>query len=271
MKLFRDEVAVRKSVHLDGKVQLALPISVRVSAMMCAAVVLALAVFAATATFARKETIRGWIDYTAGVSNVTGPSGTYITAVGAAQGDWVRAGQALAWVDGSRTGGTGAVSGSLTSGAIITAPISGQVVSAQANVGQVIGGGVALFSIAPDGAKLRARLIAPSRTTGFITPGQEVNLLIDAYPFQRFGGVRGNVAQISGTLVAGNQVDAPFAVQEAGYVIDIDIPTQSISAYGKQMPLANGMLLNADVVIDRRSLMEWVLDPLFATGRRQVS
>jgi multidrug efflux pump subunit AcrA (membrane-fusion protein) len=271
MKLFRDEVAVRKSVHLDGKVQLALPISVRMSAMVCAVVVVALVVFASTATFSRKESIKGWIEYTSGVSEVTGPAGTYLTAVGAAQGDWVRAGQALAWIDGSRNGGTGNTSGMATSGAIITAPISGQVVSAQAHVGQVIGAGVPLFSISPEGATLRARLIAPSRTTGFITPGQEVNLLIDAYPFQRFGGVNGRVSQISGALVSGPQVNAPVPVPEAGYVIDIDIPTQSISAYGKQMPLANGMLLNADIVIDRRSLIEWVLDPLFATGRRQVS
>jgi membrane fusion protein len=29
------------------------------------------------------------------------------------------------------------------------------------------------------------------------------------------------------------------------------------------------MLLNADIVVDRRSLLEWLLDPLYAAGRRK--
>jgi membrane fusion protein len=28
------------------------------------------------------------------------------------------------------------------------------------------------------------------------------------------------------------------------------------------------MLLTADVVVDRRSLLQWLLDPLYAAGRR---
>jgi multidrug efflux pump subunit AcrA (membrane-fusion protein) len=271
MKLFRDEASVSKSVHLEGKVQLALPVSVRVSGLVCAVVVVAVLVFASTASFTRKETLRGWLDFSAGVSTVSGPTGTYITAVGAQQGDWVRAGQALAWVDASRTGGAGFTSGISTSSAIVTAPVSGQVVGAEARVGQAVAPNASLFIIAPAGTKLKARLVAPTRASGFMSVGQDVRLLIDAYPFQRFGAVSGRITQISGAVVTGAQIEAPFPTREAGYVVDVELPDQTIGAYGRAMPLANGMLLNADVVIDKRSLMEWVLDPLFATGRRQIS
>lgn len=271
MKLFRDEAAVPRSVHLEGKVQLALPISVRVSGFVCACVVFAALIFASQATFTRKETIKGWVDYSAGVSTVSAPPGTYISALGAQQGDWVREGQALIWIDASRSGGAGVTSGLATSSAIVTAPISGQVVSVQARVGQAIALNANLYVIAPAGTTLRARLVAPTRASGFLKVGQDVRLLIDAYPFQRFGAVAGKISQISGAVVTAGQIDAPFPIQEAGYVIDVDLPIQTIGAYGQSMPLTNGMLLNADIIIDRRSLMEWILDPLLASGRRQIS
>ena len=43
---------------------------------------------------------------------------------------------------------------------------------------------------------------------------------------------------------------------------------ERVDAYGAMMPLQPGMLLRAEVVIDRRSLLEWLFDPIFAAGRR---
>jgi hypothetical protein len=38
--------------------------------------------------------------------------------------------------------------------------------------------------------------------------------------------------------------------------------------HGQAVPLQPGMLVNADVVFDRRTLLQWLLDPLYAAGRR---
>jgi membrane fusion protein len=35
-----------------------------------------------------------------------------------------------------------------------------------------------------------------------------------------------------------------------------------VDASGKKMPLQAGMLLKAEVILDRRSLADWLLDPL---------
>jgi len=37
-----------------------------------------------------------------------------------------------------------------------------------------------------------------------------------------------------------------------------------IDAYGKRIPLQAGMLLNADIILERRPLMKWFLDPLLS-------
>jgi hypothetical protein len=44
---------------------------------------------------------------------------------------------------------------------------------------------------------LQAEIYIPSRAIGFVKPGQEVRLLYDAFPYQRFGAYRGRVVAAS--------------------------------------------------------------------------
>ena len=43
--------------------------------------------------------------------------------------------------------------------------------------------------------------------------------------------------------------------------------SDSVQAYGQDIPVQPGMLLSAGIVIDRRTLVEWLLDPIYAVGR----
>jgi len=52
------------------------------------------------------------------------------------------------------------------------------------------------------------------------------------------------------------------------YRITVALTRQTAVAYGKAVPLQPGMQLEADVLIEKRRLIEWVFDPLFTlTGR----
>ena len=60
----------------------------------------------------------------------------------------------------------------------------------------------------------------------------------------------------------------PSTVQEPVYRVTVRLPRQAVQAYGQAMPLQAGMVLDADIRIDRRRLIEWVFDPLLSiTGR----
>jgi membrane fusion protein len=48
------------------------------------------------------------------------------------------------------------------------------------------------------------------------------------------------------------------------YRVRASLSKQSISAYGKSFPLKVGMLADADIILEKRSLFEWLLDPLYA-------
>ena len=46
------------------------------------------------------------------------------------------------------------------------------------------------------------------------------------------------------------------------------LPTAEIVAYGQSHALQPGMLLTAEVVLDRQNLIRWLFDPLYAVSRK---
>jgi membrane fusion protein len=151
---------------------------------------------------------------------------------------------------------------------VIIAPKAGRVVAIQARPGAPVSGTAALAVILPQGAKLNAELWAPSRAAGFIRVGDPVRLMLDAFPYQKFGVVVGRVSEIAKAPTPPEELTTPIETKEALYRIDVGLVDQTIRGYGKAWPFSPGMRLNADVVLERRSLIEWLLDPLFAGMRR---
>lgn len=158
---------------------------------------------------------------------------------------------------------------------VVTAPEDGTVSAVQAELGSSINTAVPLLSIIPAGSTLRAQLLAPSRAIGFIAPGQRVLLRYEAFPYQKFGSYEGTVASVSGAAISPaelpQQLAGLTALYDANkpiYRVVVALARQDITAYGKPVPLQPGMQLEADVLVEKRQLIEWVFDPLYTlTGR----
>ena len=73
---------------------------------------------------------------------------------------------------------------------VIRAPVAGRVTALQVGAGQMVDPEPPLLTFVPDGADLNAELFVPSRAIGFVQPGQRVRLMVDAFPYQRFGSHR---------------------------------------------------------------------------------
>jgi membrane fusion protein len=152
---------------------------------------------------------------------------------------------------------------------VIPAPQAGTVTAVHANPGAAVGPAAPLLSIVPRGAVLEAHLYAPSRAVGFVRAGQPVLLRYRAYPYQKFGHSRGVIASVSRSAIEPGELPAMFASgapgspAEALYRVTVALERQHVTAYGKAAPLQPGMQLDADVLLERRRLFEWVLDPVF--------
>jgi membrane fusion protein len=148
----------------------------------------------------------------------------------------------------------------------ITAPESGIATAVTAEVGQMADGGKPLLSIVPAGAKMQAYLYAPSRAIGFVKPGDKVQMRYQAYPYQKFGQARGTVAFVAKVTLSGNELTGLAQQANGGeplYRITVDLAAQTVKAYGRQQTLQAGMLLDADILQEKRRLYEWVLEPLY--------
>jgi membrane fusion protein len=158
---------------------------------------------------------------------------------------------------------------------MIQAPQDGVVTAILSEAGATAATDAPLLSIVPEGAQLEAHLFSPSRSVGFVEPGQNVLLRYEAYPYQKFGHHHGTVLTVSRAALTPTDlprglagVSGLYGTNEPLYRIIVRLERQSITAYGKAQPLSPGMLLEADVVTDRRRLYEWLLDPLYTlTGR----
>jgi membrane fusion protein len=158
---------------------------------------------------------------------------------------------------------------------VVSAPEAGTVTSMQAERGARAEPGVPLLSIVPAGSALEADLFSPSRSIGFLRPGQRVLLRYEAYPYQKFGHYEGQIASISRSALNPGELPAQVAgltsligTNEPVYRITVSLQSQHVNAYGKPVALQPGMQLEADVLIESRRLIEWVLDPLYTlTGK----
>jgi membrane fusion protein len=147
---------------------------------------------------------------------------------------------------------------------VIKAPTRGRVSTLQATVGQIADPRHMQLEIIPLDSTLQAQLFFPTRAFGFVRPGQQVRILYDAFPYQKFGTYRGSVTKISHTILTGNETTGPIALKEPAYRVTVGLERPDIDAYGLKMPLQPDMLLKADIILEQRSLMRWLLDPVFS-------
>lgn len=153
---------------------------------------------------------------------------------------------------------------------VIRAPQSGIIAALMVAPGQTVFPQTTLASIVPDGSPLEIELYAPSRSIGFIKPGMNVSLRIQAYPYQKFGQHAGTVVNISNASISPEEAPSLGPVSaEPLYRIRVRPHRAWISAYGKKLPIKPGMLVEASVFLDERRLYEWILDPLISvTGKK---
>jgi len=145
---------------------------------------------------------------------------------------------------------------------VIRAPIAGTVTNIAVSRGASLAADAPLATVLPAGSGLEAQLLVPTRAVGFVQPGNEVVLRYDAFPFQRFGQYRGTVHNVSRTVWSPGEKVGPMTVREPAYRVDVKLDRQTVAAGGQEVALRPGMLVNADILLEKRTVFEWVFEPV---------
>ena len=151
---------------------------------------------------------------------------------------------------------------------VVRAPQSGTVSTVLAEAGQSVSTASALATIVPEGATLLAQLYAPSSAVGFVQTGQAVRLRYEAFPYQKFGQQLGHVLQVSRTPLALNELAALSLPAQAAGAEPLFRITVALDGPMPAMALSAGMRMQADVLLERRRLLEWLFEPLLGLRSR---
>jgi len=154
----------------------------------------------------------------------------------------------------------------------ITASNNGVVTGIQVVEGETLSQSKAqskpLLHILPEGSELIAELLLPTRSAGFIQVGNNTRLRFDAFPYQRFGFIESEITRIDQALISPNEIQLPISLQEPVYRLRAKLNQQQMKAFGKAFDLKSGMLFEADIMLEQRTLIEWLLEPIYSLKGR---
>lgn len=149
----------------------------------------------------------------------------------------------------------------------IVSPTTGIISNQLVTPGQSVQTGQIISVVLPENSQLQAELFVPSRAIGFVEKGNSVLLRYTSFPSQKFGNYKGKVEYVSDSALSPIQLKnsgLADGATEPLYRVLITPEAQEILAYGKKMPLKSSMTLEAEIMGDKRTLADWLLEPIYS-------
>ena len=160
----------------------------------------------------------------------------------------------------------------------LTSPIDGTVQQLAAHtVGGVVTPAQSLMRVVPLDSHLEIEAMVQNRDVGFVHPGQDAAIKVDAFNFNRYGLLSGKVVSVSSDAITqnrspdqqksdretGGQDDSSEpATQELLYSARIALDTATMDIDGKQVDLTPGMAVTVEIKTGSRRIIEFLLSPL---------
>lgn len=104
--------------------------------------------------------------------------------------------------------------------------------------------------VVPSNTMAYVESVVPQYSFGKIKVGQNVLMRFDAYPYKEFGSVEGKVEFISAVPA------------DSGYLTKIIVPKGLVTTSGKELKYISKLTLQADIITQKRSLLERLFDNL---------
>ncbi len=143
----------------------------------------------------------------------------------------------------------------------IRAPLDGEITHiASTQRGEKVKAEEPLFSIAPANAEKILTVNIPDKDRGLLKEGLPVILKFTAFPYQQYGTINGTLEYISSNVKPskdeGQQKD-----KESLYEGRVALERDYFEVNGKKIKLRYGMNAQAELVVEKRRMIDLVLDP----------
>lgn len=141
---------------------------------------------------------------------------------------------------------------------IVRSPIDGIIFEFPVSKpGEVVQPGQRIAQIAPKNTGVVVKASMPIQDSGFLKVGMPVKVKFDAYPYQEYGIVEGEVIWIS----PDSKVQQTPEGSSESFELEITLNREYVDNGEKRVLLTPGQTANAEVIIRQRRVIDFVLDP----------
>lgn len=147
----------------------------------------------------------------------------------------------------------------------LTAPVSGTIHGLQSyTIGGVVTPAQPIVTIVPEGTPLVIEATAENKDIGFIKAGQQAEIKLDTFSFQKYGTIKGIV-----TLVSADAFDD----KDKGpvYKIKVAMEKTSMVVDGKLVHFSPGMAASVEVKTGKRKIIEFFLSPIIKYAKESLT
>lgn len=138
----------------------------------------------------------------------------------------------------------------------VVAPVTGVVFDPQARQEGVLQAGERILSLVPQ-AGLYAEVFVPNKDIGFVKPGQEAKVRVDAFPFTRYGELSGKVIQIGADALPPDQ-----AMNYYRFPVKLQLDRSYLETQGSKIPLQSGMAITTNLKLREKRVISLISDLL---------
>ena len=130
---------------------------------------------------------------------------------------------------------------------------------AKLSPGSVVQGAETFFTLVPLNSRLEAEVQINSIDVGYIKVGDDVQIKLDAYPFQKHGTIEAKIRTISEDAF---RRDPNKSVGDAYYLSRINLEGIQLKNMKESSRLMPGMTLSAEIVVGKKTIMSYMMWPI---------
>jgi len=141
----------------------------------------------------------------------------------------------------------------------IKSPATGTIKQININtIGAVVQSGVDLIEIVPDSDILFIEAKIDPKDIAFISPDLDVLVKLTAYDFSIYGGLKGNIIEISADSI----VDTESKDGKSYYKVVVKTNKNYLEYKSEKLTIIPGMVASVDIVTGKKTIMDFFLKPI---------
>jgi HlyD family secretion protein len=122
-----------------------------------------------------------------------------------------------------------------------------------------------MFTLVPLDSPLQAELKIAARDVGFVKPGDHVKVKLDAFPFQKYGTLQGEISTVSEDAFSKDPIDVRAGKAGSYYLARVKLASLKLDRKDDELLIRPGSSLTGEIRIGQRTVMSYFIYPLVGT------